>query len=353
MTAAAFPTVGRLERLPKWLNLIPMILQWLWLSMRYRSLSLPSTANPAIPAGGLVGEGKLDYFATMGSHALAATARFVGMVHLGPDSAALARAAMAEAGLNYPLIVKPDIGWCGFGVRLVANDGELAAYLSRFPRGERLLLQRFLPLVGEAGLYFARRPGPRRGRLIGVLLRHFPRVVGDGRRSIRQLMADDPRLGRLGRDGLSEPLCDIAIIPKAGQVVRLSTIGSTRVGGLYQDATAMITEAMTDAVDAIARDMTEFHVGRFDIRYDSLAALAQGLGFTIFEVNGAGSEAVHAWDPKFSLREAYAIVFEKQRLLFEVGDAMRRRGNPPIKLAMLARLHLRQQQLIKRYPLSN
>jgi hypothetical protein len=31
------------------------------------------------------------------------------------------------------------------------------------------------------------------------------------------------------------------------------------------------------------------------------------------EVNGAGSEAVHAWDPKYSIREVYGIVFAKQR----------------------------------------
>ena len=46
--------VGRLERLPKWLNLIPMIAQWLWLSLRYGSWTLPGAANPRITAGGLV-----------------------------------------------------------------------------------------------------------------------------------------------------------------------------------------------------------------------------------------------------------------------------------------------------------
>ena len=51
-----------LERMPKWLICIPLTLQWLWLALRYRSLSLPTIVNPAITAGGLVGEGKLEYF---------------------------------------------------------------------------------------------------------------------------------------------------------------------------------------------------------------------------------------------------------------------------------------------------
>ncbi|MEJ7746225.1 MAG: hypothetical protein WKF61_05645 [Luteimonas sp.] len=71
--------VGRFEQLPKWLNLIPMVAQWLWLGLRYRSVTLPSAANPRITAGGMVGEGKLEYFDIMGSLARASTAEHIGV----------------------------------------------------------------------------------------------------------------------------------------------------------------------------------------------------------------------------------------------------------------------------------
>lgn len=346
--------LGRLERLPKWLNLIPILLQWIWLACVYRSLSLPSAINPAIVAGGLVGEGKLDYFNIMGPHALACTAPFTGIVNLhGEGGMEAAHRAMSSAGLQYPIIAKPDIGWCGFGVRLVRDDTELLAYLCQFPEGERIVLQRYLPQEGEAGIFYVRRPEEATGRLTGILLRHFPRVQGDGVHSIADLMARNPRLNRLGADGLSETCCDRAAIPAAGETVRLSTIGSTRVGALYEDATPMVSAALTGAIDAIARDMTDFHVGRFDVRYSSLDQLIAGAGFVLIEVNGAGSEAVHAWDPKFTLLQAYAIIFAKQRMLFDIGNAMRRLGNRPVGLTRLARLHFRQQSLIRRYPLSN
>ena len=54
----AAPTLvaqGTLEALPKWLNLIPIVAQWLWLAIKYRSVTLPSCSNPAITSGGLVG----------------------------------------------------------------------------------------------------------------------------------------------------------------------------------------------------------------------------------------------------------------------------------------------------------
>jgi hypothetical protein len=155
-------------------------------------------------------------------------------------------------------------------------------------------------------------------------------------------------MSRPGHDWRHDP----ARVPAAGEHVRLSTVASTRVGGCYRDGTALATPALLDRVDAIARDMGEFLVGRFDVRYDDIAALQRG-EFTIMEVNGAGSEAVHAWDPKYSIREVYAIVFAKQRRLFAISDAQRRRGVRPIGLSELARLWWKQQRLMAKYPPSN
>jgi hypothetical protein len=345
--------IGRLEQLPKWLNLVPMVAQWLWLSLKYGSATLPSTANPAITAGGMAGEGKSEYLSAMGATARCFTADFVVLRNTGADCIADAERAMSGAGLSYPLILKPDIGWCGFGVRLVRHREEFQTYLAEFPHGENIILQRFVPYYGEAGIYYVHHPDDARGKIIGVLLRFFPCVVGDGRKNVAQLIADHPRARRLGRDGRSEPCCDPALIPKAGELVRVAITGSTRVGGLYRDATKMVTPALESVIDTIAADMPHIHVARFDIRFESVAALQDGRSFKIIEVNGAGAEAVHAWDPRYSLREAYHIIFEKQRTLFTIGAAMRGKGHRPIGALDLLRLYLRQASLIGRYPRSN
>ncbi len=357
MTAAAddLPTgalVGRLERLPKWLNLVPMVAQWIWLSLRHRGITLPSCANPALTAGGLVGEGKMEYLALMGPHARAATANTTSVDIVGPGSCAEVEAAMALKGLRFPVAVKPDLGWCGFGVRRIDDPDALAHYVAAYPCGERLVLQEWLGAQGEAGLFYLRWPGAASGELIGVLLRHFPRVVGDGVHSVAQLMATDLRARRLGRDGASEPCCDVQRIPACGEVVRIASVSSTRVGGGYEDGTPHITAELMQAVDAIARDMGDFHAGRFDVKYENLAALQAGR-FRIIEVNGAGSEAVHAWDPRFGLRQAYGIVFAKQRRLFAIGSEMRRRGHRPVGWWVLLRHWLHHRALIRRYPPSN
>lgn len=294
----------------------------------------------------------MEYFAIMGESALAATARTTSVDITGADSLAAVEDAIGAIGLTYPLVVKPDLGWCGFGVRRIDGPDALARYVSAYPLGERLVLQEWLGATGEAGLFYLRRPGALSGELVGVLLRHFPRVVGDGIHTVGQLKAADRRACRLGRDGASEPCCDMLRIPAFGEVVRIASVSSTRVGGGYEDGSPHITLELTRAVDAIACDMGDFHAGRFDVKFEELADLRAGR-FRIMEVNGAGSEAVHAWDPSFSLWKAYGIVFAKQHRLFAIGSEMRRRGHIPVGWLALLRHWLRQRALIRRYPPSN
>lgn len=345
-------SIGRFEQLPKWLNLIPMVLQWLWLGLRHGSVTLPSAANPRITAGGLVGEGKLEYFNLMGPLARAATAEHIGLRIDESIRTQDAVDAMHAAGLGYPIVVKPDLGWCGHGVRRIDDSGALAHYLSLYPRGQMLVLQRYLADDGEAGLFYMRHRDEPTGRLIGVLLRHYPHVIGNGCDTVAALIAADARLKRATGSRLHECRYDPEHVPVFGEKVRLSTIASTRVGGMYEDATTAVTPALTARVDAIAGDMPDFHVGRFDVRYSTLEALRGGT-FTIMEVNGAGSEAVHAWDPKYTIAQVYGIVFAKQRALFRIAAANRRAGHRPIGMRSLARLYWKQQELMARYPPSN
>lgn len=352
-SSAATDTRGFLERLPKWVIVIPLVVQWLLLSLRYRCTTLPSAANPSITSGGLVGEGKMEYFESMGSHARGLTARSDSFVVETASAVADAAACMQRAGIDFPIIAKPDLGMCGFGVRREDTVVRLAEYLAAFPPGERLVLQAYVPYDGEAGIFYMRRPGEASGWVSGLALRYFPQATGDGHSSIATLIARDARLRRLIRDPLHQLELCLDQVPDAGEIVRLSTIGSTRVGALYRDGSALITSQLTRAIDAVARDMDEFHFGRFDLRYASIEALMAGKDFTIIEVNGAGSEAIEAWDPGFSALAAFGKIFRKQALLFEIGAANRRRGFRPMRLIDLARLHLRQQRLIPRYPPSN
>ncbi|ALK10834.1 hypothetical protein [Blastochloris viridis] len=362
-TVASFPRpVATAERIPPLLFYAPLAINWLRLGLAYRSLSLPTAANPAITTGGMWGERKSEYFAEAGALARRFIAPTLEIVRpqAGTDDwigATLAR--LAAGGFGWPVVLKPDVGWQGYGVRCVESDVEFRRDLARLPAGVPFLVQQLSPFQGEAGLLYGRLPGVARGRILSLAIRHHPAVRGDGRAMVRQLIAADPRLSwkascYLDRGGQHRGLDDalLAVVPAAGEVVKLSFIGSQRVGGFYRNGASLITAALEDRLDAIARDLPEFHYGRFDIRFDSAAALMRGNDFQIIEINGIGGEAIHVWDPALGLAEVYRELFRQQALLFEIGDRQRRRGIAPCGAAELMAAAARQSRLIGRYPAS-
>lgn len=113
--------VAPAEKIPPALFYAPLVLSWIWLGIRHRSLTLPSAANPNIPTGGMWGEAKSDYFGGITAPERAAIAPYAVLVR-GEHGASVtkdcARALqlMAAQDLAFPLIAKPDIGWHGHGV---------------------------------------------------------------------------------------------------------------------------------------------------------------------------------------------------------------------------------------------
>ncbi len=115
------PPLACFEFWPTWLFYIPIALQWLFLSLRHRSLTLPTVANPLFPAGGLCGESKTAILSQVAaSRASGWLAPFVTVRRSrwadGDLQRALAR--LKEASLALPVVAKPDIGCRGVGVRL-------------------------------------------------------------------------------------------------------------------------------------------------------------------------------------------------------------------------------------------
>lgn len=56
-------TVSYFEFWPTWIMYFPVVFDWLYLSVRHRSLSLPLISNPRIPNSGMVGFSKNDFLA--------------------------------------------------------------------------------------------------------------------------------------------------------------------------------------------------------------------------------------------------------------------------------------------------
>jgi Uncharacterized membrane-associated protein len=348
------------EQLPNGLFYIPIGFRWMLLAIRYRSLTLPTISNPMIETGGYWGESKSDTMQQVGEEQQPWLAKFVTIKRTcaPPKSDVDAVLRLMEANdINFPVVVKPDVGWQGYGVRLVADVDHLVNYVSAYPVGEKMLVQRLVVFDGEAGVFYVREPGTAKGRITAIALRYFPYVVGDGKSTIRDLINSNPRSKLRSQYYTGQRSEHLGFddrylnqIPTEGELVRLSFIGSIRVGGLYRDASHLITEELTARFDEIARSMPEFYFGRFDIRFESTDLLKTGSGFSVIEINGAGAEAIHAWDPEVPLINLYRELFRTQSMLFKVGALNRSRGYKPIGVKRFLKAAIRQNKLIKSYP---
>ena len=85
--------------------------------------------------------------------------------------------------------------------------------------------------------------------------------------------------------------------------------------------------------DDLARLRREtFGFGRFDVRAESVEGFRRGVGFKVLELNGLTSEAAHIYDPKHTLRQAYAVLFEQWRTAFEIARLNRDAGAEPARV---------------------
>ena len=341
---------------PMWAFYPPVMAYAAWLMLRYQGVLLPTAANPSFPGGGFDGESKAEILALAVRHAPEWVAPFIRIDRPeSPDGDVAAEsqaalAALADAGLGLPVVAKPDLGCRGAGVKLVRTHGDLQAYLKAFPTGASLVLQRLVPYEGEAGIFYCRRPGQAGGRIVSITLKYFPHVVGDGRRTLQELILDDPRAGKLSHLYLKRHAQRLDHVPLRGQAIRLAFAGSHSRGAIFRNGTHLVTPQMQERFDAIAQSLPEFHFGRFDVRFKSFAEVQQGRGFTIVEINGAGAESTHIWDRKTSLLVAWRDLMRQYRWLFEIGHANRKRGFQPMKWADFIRDYRREKSLTPRYP---
>jgi len=345
--------VSFFEFWPGWLFYAPVVAFWALKSLRYGSVTLPSLANPRIEAGGICGESKNAILALAGPVARQWVADFVGFTtsgHRGGNDLALARAAMTQAGLNFPVVAKPDMSCNGVGVRVVNNEAELGAYLAAFPRATALQLQALVTYEGEAGIFYIRHPHEAQGRITSVTLKYAPTVTGDGKRNVRDLIAADERLNAVSSLLLSKIGAKADAVPAAGERARLVFVGNHCRGSTFKDGLNIVTPALTARIDEIMRDMPDVYFSRIDLRYDTLEALREGRDFKIIEFNGSGSEATHIWDPEMTLGRAYKTQFFHYGESFRIGAAIRSRGLEPTGLLKLAALWWHQKRLMSAYP---
>jgi hypothetical protein len=226
---------------------------------------------------------------------------------------------------NSPLIGKPNIGGRGRGVKVLRDEEDVISYARTAYLDFHI--QEFVPWKNEAGIFYVRYPDQPNGMITGIVGKEFLSVTGDGKHTILQLLQQSKRalmyLGSLQKihgDGLNR------ILPE-GEKMIVSPFGNHARGSKFVDASHLTDEKLTRVLDDLCKQIPDFYFGRLDIRFDTWEALKEGRNFSIIEVNGAGAEPTHIYDPGHSLFFAWKEIIRHWIMLCRISRINHKKGH--------------------------
>lgn len=298
----------------------PVIIYYVWLSIKARSFLFFTASNPGIPMGGMFGESKFDILKKIPENVIPKTIRIEV-----PTTTSNVLQRLKESGYCLPVIFKPDLGERGFMVKQISNESDIDKYLSKIRIA--FLVQTLVEQPLEFGIFYERYPSSSTGRVTSIVMKEMLTVTGDGKSTLNQLILSKPR-AKLQIEKLRETFRERLqeVIPP-GKKIELVSIGNHALGTKFLNGNHLINDKLNKTFDQIATKIDGFYFGRFDLRCASLDDLYAGK-VHIVELNGCGAEPAHIYDPNFKLFDAVKVLFRHWKTIFEIAQANRLRGVP-------------------------
>lgn len=294
---------------------------WIWLCLRARSFFFFAAANPRIKNGGFLNESKQDLEALIPDRYHPKTVFFAI-----PANGYIVWQELQQQNMSFPMIGKPNVGGRGRGVKVLTSKADIKEYVSQAYLDFHI--QEYVPWKNEVGIFYYRYPDQPQGVISGIVKKEFLSVTGDGQHTIRQLLRQSRRalmymtsLETMHGEGLSE------VLP-AGEQKIVSPYGNHARGAMFLDHSHLIDETLTATIDGICKEVPEFYYGRLDIRYNTWEELKEGRNMTIIEINGAGAEPTHIYDPRHSLFFAWKEIVRHWFILGKISRMNHRKGHP-------------------------
>ena len=309
------------EYWPMWLVYFPASLYFIYLSVKARSFFFFSAANPSIETGGMFFESKWSIFQLMPREYFPPTI-FVETT----DTLSSIIKEMHAAGIDFPIIAKPDRGERGWCVKKIASPNELEWYRKNTP--VPFLIQSYCNYPIELSVFYYRNPVSEKGVLTSVTFKKLLSVTGDGISTIDELIRrHDRAFLQYHRLKLNGQIDFNKILGKEEDEV-LVPFGNHALGAMFQDYTHIIDDALTNTFDNISKQIDGFYFGRFDLRCTGIEDLKMGKNIAILELNGAGAEPAHIYNPGFSFFKAQLVIIKHYKMMYQAAIENHKMGVP-------------------------
>ncbi len=337
--------IGKIKRIKNWefwplpIFYFPVVVYVLLLALKHRSLTVFTSANPAIEAGGFIGESKDAIYEGLAKNG--ENGPFL-LEHIlipkdstGDEKTDVLDAWMNKHSLVFPVVFKPNAGERGNDVTILRNR-EMSRELFDAYESD-IIIQEFVA-GPEISVFYYRFPSQERGKIFSITEKTFPVLIGDGESTLEELILKDTRAVCLAGKYFEQNHERLNDIPSSDEKVTLIEIGTHSRGAIFSDGARFLTKKLEASIDSIIRNYDGFFFGRFDLRAAGESRFIDGKGFKIIELNGVTSESTNIYDKKYSLRAAYGILFRQWRIAFKIGAENAARGHRPMPLFNLVRL---------------
>lgn len=302
-----------------WVVYMPVSLYYVYLSLRARSFFFFSASNPSIENGGMFFESKWLIFKQIPIDLFPAT------IFVSPaDSIDLIYSNMVNANISFPIIAKPDRGERGWLVKKIYNISELKQYKEALHI--TFLIQSYVDYPVELSVFYYRHPSRNKGIITSLTLKKLLTITGDGSSTIKGLIFRNDRAFLQYKHLKQFSKLDFEMILEKDKILEIVPYGNHALGAMFLDYNHLITAELVEVFDNISKRIQGFCYGRYDLRCSSLDQLIQGKDFSILELNGAGAEPAHIYDPNFSFWKAQSVLAAHYRMMYEAAIANHHKG---------------------------
>ena len=202
---------------------------------------------------------------------------------------------ISKQKLEYPLIIKPDIGFRGLLVKQIHSTKNLKDYLLKNNCID-LILQDFIDYKNECGIFYHRIPTEANGKISSITLKKFLTVTGNGIFTLESLILNNERaqyyidlLREIHKEKLQE-------IPSKNEEITLTVIGNHAKGTQFLNGNHLITKELEKSIDLFMKQIPGFYYGRLDIKFNTFENISTINEFKVLEINGIISEPTHVYD---------------------------------------------------------
>lgn len=299
-----------------------MAIFWLWFIIKSRSVWFFTPSNPKLTFGGLEGEPKKEMYGLLDMELYPPT-----FTILPKENTATVHEKLLLHKINYPLIVKPEIGGQGILLRKINSEAELESYHNMMQW--EYIIQQLVVYTMEVSVFYIRHPKNNSGIITGFLQKIPLQVIGNGTDTLEKLVEKHPKGHKLFSSLHHKHFGKWKKVIAKDEKYLLSDAANHNRGAQFIDLKNDIDGSLIAVFDKISSSGNQFYYGRYDIMCTNIQDLKAGKNFSILEYNGCGAEPNHFYDTGYTLLQAYKEILKHWKALYVISKYNKSIGIKP------------------------